>query len=77
MNDLDQEQYFAALPAMMNPDKQDDGWSVFEKESWAFKHDRIAVEARLAGGGQVKTSDIAHLMELFQVCPLTLPFHDR
>lgn len=45
------------------------GWGEFEKESWAFKHDRIAIEKRMEGGGVVKTSDIAHLMELFQASP--------
>lgn len=37
------------------------------------QHDRLAVEKRLSEGaatrtGQVRTSDIARLMELFQVC---------
>ncbi|SCZ97069.1 BZ3500_MvSof-1268-A1-R1_Chr4-2g06970 [Microbotryum saponariae] len=57
------EGYFGALPEMMG---EEWGWRVFEKESWAFKHDRLAIEDRVSKGGVVKTSDIAHLMELFQ-----------
>ncbi|SCV69551.1 BQ2448_2571 [Microbotryum intermedium] len=57
------EGYFGALPEMMG---EEWGWGVFEKESWAFKHDRLAIEDRVSKGGVVKTSDIAHLMELFQ-----------
>ncbi|KDE03351.1 hypothetical protein MVLG_06158 [Microbotryum lychnidis-dioicae p1A1 Lamole] len=57
------EGYFGALPEMMCAEW---GWGVFEKESWAFKHDRLAIEDRVSKGGVVKTSDIAHLMELFQ-----------
>jgi len=55
------EQYFATLKDQL------EGYDAFEKESWAFKHDRAAMEKRLEGGGEaVKTADIAHLMELFQ-----------
>ncbi|KAL1939416.1 hypothetical protein VTO73DRAFT_9972 [Trametes versicolor] len=52
------------------------GYEVFEKEAWAFKHDRLNVERRLSGAqasdaassslGDIKTSDVARLMELFQ-----------
>ncbi|GAA5886344.1 hypothetical protein JCM5296_001875 [Sporobolomyces johnsonii] len=57
------ESYFAAIPEMLGKEW---GWSEFEKESWAFKHDRLEIEKRIKGGGAVKTSDVAHLMELFQ-----------
>ncbi|KAI9444346.1 hypothetical protein H4582DRAFT_2109429 [Lactarius indigo] len=42
------------------------GYEDFEKEAW---HDRLNVERRLSdanGSGQIRTSDIARLMELFQ-----------
>ncbi|KAI0922952.1 hypothetical protein AcV5_009810 [Taiwanofungus camphoratus] len=53
------------------------GYAEFEKEAWAFKHDRLNVERRMANSqageslahtvlGEIKTSDIARLMELFQ-----------
>ncbi|KZT00177.1 uncharacterized protein LAESUDRAFT_739719 [Laetiporus sulphureus 93-53] len=54
------------------------GYEVFEKEAWAFKHDRLNVERRVASStqlgetlahttmGEIKTSDVARLMELFQ-----------
>ncbi|EJF61846.1 hypothetical protein DICSQDRAFT_59695 [Dichomitus squalens LYAD-421 SS1] len=53
------------------------GYEAFEKEAWGFKHDRLNVERRLSNAGQstealssplgeIKTSDIARLMELFQ-----------
>ncbi|KAI0080424.1 hypothetical protein K474DRAFT_1657845 [Panus rudis PR-1116 ss-1] len=53
------------------------GYESFEKEAWAFKHDRLNVERRVANAangdgpgasllGDIKTSDIARLMELFQ-----------
>ncbi|CAL1709617.1 unnamed protein product [Somion occarium] len=53
------------------------GYAEFEKEAWAFKHDRLSVEKRVSsavssdgpGGallGEIKTSDVARLMELFQ-----------
>ncbi|KAJ6613599.1 hypothetical protein B0H10DRAFT_1805148 [Mycena sp. CBHHK59/15] len=44
----------------------------FEKEAWSFKHDRINVERRMAETSpgsdllNVRTSDVARLMELFQ-----------
>ncbi|KAG5645153.1 hypothetical protein DXG03_006776 [Asterophora parasitica] len=48
------------------------GYEEFEKEAWSFKFDRQNVEQRIAEQSteskvrQVKTSDIARLMELFQ-----------
>lgn len=30
------------------------------------QHDRLTIEKRIAAGGAVKTSDISHLLELFQ-----------
>ncbi|KAJ7253037.1 hypothetical protein B0H12DRAFT_601955 [Mycena haematopus] len=48
------------------------GYEEFEKESWGFKHDRLNVERRIAeippGSDvrNVRTSDVARLMELFQ-----------
>lgn len=58
------ESYFACLPEMMGVEW---GWDAFEKESWAFKHDRLAIEKRLQdGAGEIRTADIAHLLELFQ-----------
>ncbi|KAG1861194.1 hypothetical protein DFJ58DRAFT_265881 [Suillus subalutaceus] len=48
------------------------GYEEFRKESLEFKHDRLNVERRLndspvgSSGSQVRTSDIARLMELFQ-----------
>lgn len=55
------EQFFASLKDQL------EGYDVFERESWAFKHSRGAMEKRVQSGGeQVKTADIAHLMELFQ-----------
>ncbi|OSC99671.1 hypothetical protein PYCCODRAFT_1446641 [Trametes coccinea BRFM310] len=53
------------------------GYDVFEREAWAFKHDRLNVERRLSNAaqssealssslGDIKTSDVARLMELFQ-----------
>ncbi|KAI0634090.1 hypothetical protein C8Q77DRAFT_1055652 [Trametes polyzona] len=49
------------------------GYEAFEKEAWAFKHDRLNVERRLTSAaqsndamGEIKTSDVARLMELFQ-----------
>ncbi|KAJ3512340.1 hypothetical protein NLJ89_g3572 [Agrocybe chaxingu] len=49
-----------------------EGYQDFEKEAWSFKHDRLTIERRIsetAGDHKqqnVKTSDIARLMELFQ-----------
>ncbi|GAA6013326.1 hypothetical protein JCM10207_000856 [Rhodosporidiobolus poonsookiae] len=57
------ESYFAAIPDLLG---REYGWGEFEKESWAFKHDRIEIQKRLKDGGEVKTSDVAHLLELFQ-----------
>ncbi|KAI0718554.1 hypothetical protein C8T65DRAFT_762698 [Cerioporus squamosus] len=53
------------------------GYEAFEKEAWGFKHDRLNVERRLSNAaqstealssplGDIKTSDVARLMELFQ-----------
>ncbi|KAG0698332.1 hypothetical protein DFH29DRAFT_105336 [Suillus ampliporus] len=48
------------------------GYEEFRKDSLEFKHDRLNVERRLndspvgSSGSQVRTSDIARLMELFQ-----------
>ncbi|GAA6043096.1 hypothetical protein JCM8097_008421 [Rhodosporidiobolus ruineniae] len=57
------ESYFASIPDLLG---REYGWGEFEKESWAFKHDRLEVQKRLQNGGEVKTSDVAHLLELFQ-----------
>ncbi|GAA5939236.1 uncharacterized protein JCM15063_004463 [Sporobolomyces koalae] len=62
------ESYFAVLPEQMGAEW---GWDIFEKESWAFKHDRLEVAKRVENGGQVKTSDIARLMEMLQSSLLT------
>ncbi|KAF8062301.1 hypothetical protein FPV67DRAFT_1783190 [Lyophyllum atratum] len=49
-----------------------DGYEEFEKEAWSFKFDRQNVESRAADasvdqkGHNVRSSDIARLMELFQ-----------
>ncbi|KAI0325723.1 hypothetical protein GY45DRAFT_1260342 [Cubamyces sp. BRFM 1775] len=67
------EGFFMAIA--QDPDMP--GYDVFEKEAWAFKHDRLNVERRLSNAGQssealasslgdIKTSDVARLMELFQ-----------
>ncbi|PCH33251.1 hypothetical protein WOLCODRAFT_61294 [Wolfiporia cocos MD-104 SS10] len=68
------EAFFMAIS--QDPDMP--GFGCFEKEAWAFKHDRLNVERRLAnsssagetatlhGLGEIKTSDIARVMELFQ-----------
>ncbi|KAF7792207.1 hypothetical protein EIP86_003240 [Pleurotus ostreatoroseus] len=53
------------------------GYEDFEKQAWGFKHDRLNVERRISNSitgdgaasgplGEIKTSDIARLMELFQ-----------
>ncbi|KAF9242317.1 hypothetical protein BU15DRAFT_44149 [Melanogaster broomeanus] len=48
------------------------GFEEFRKEAWGFKNDRLNVERRLSAapvgsmGSQVRTSDVARLMELFQ-----------
>jgi hypothetical protein len=55
------EQFFERLTQLP-------GWKEWEKEAWAFKHDRTDVERRLAQGqGTVEVSDVARVMELFQV----------
>ncbi|KAH9916916.1 uncharacterized protein B0H18DRAFT_938883 [Fomitopsis serialis] len=66
------EAYFNAL----SQDPEMPGYGEFEKEAWAFKHDRLNVERRTSGQSgegtphltmaEIKTSDIARLMELFQ-----------
>ncbi|KAJ7704397.1 hypothetical protein B0H17DRAFT_1224407 [Mycena rosella] len=59
------EQYFEEIG-------KEPGYAEFEREAWGFKHDRLNVERRLAEAPQgsevrnVKTSDVARLMELFQ-----------
>ncbi|KAJ7164881.1 hypothetical protein C8R46DRAFT_1163554 [Mycena filopes] len=61
------EQYFEEIGKV-------DGYAEFEKEAWGFKHDRLNVERRMAetppGSDvrNVRTSDVARLMELFQAC---------
>lgn len=60
------EQYFEGIAANMP------GFQEFQKEAWSFKHDRQNVERRISDapvgslGSQVRTSDVARLMELFQ-----------
>lgn len=68
------EAYFMAIAE----DPEMPGYKEFEKEAWAFKHDRLNVERRMASStqsgetlahtsmGEIKTSDVARLMELFQ-----------
>ncbi|KZT63491.1 hypothetical protein DAEQUDRAFT_680297 [Daedalea quercina L-15889] len=66
------EAFFTALSH--DPDLP--GYGEFEKEAWAFKHDRLNVERRVSNQpgestahltmAEIKTSDIARLMELFQ-----------
>ncbi|KAJ7764549.1 hypothetical protein DFH07DRAFT_811625 [Mycena maculata] len=59
------EQYFEEIGKEI-------GYEEFEREAWGFKHDRINVEKRMAEARpgsevrDVKTSDVARLMELFQ-----------
>ncbi|KAH9974088.1 hypothetical protein BGW80DRAFT_1493793 [Lactifluus volemus] len=56
------EQYFSYIADVK-------GYDDFEREAWCFKDDRLSVERRLSdtnGSGQIRTSDIARLMELFQ-----------
>ncbi|GAA5826711.1 hypothetical protein JCM11251_002864 [Rhodosporidiobolus azoricus] len=57
------ESYFAAIPDLLG---REFGWGEFEKSSWAFKHARLELQKRLENGGEVKTSDVAALMELMQ-----------
>lgn len=59
------EQYFISLADRL------EGYESFKKEALAFKHLRLDVERRLEKNGlPVKTSDIAHLLEIFQSCLL-------
>ncbi|KDQ49112.1 hypothetical protein JAAARDRAFT_717595 [Jaapia argillacea MUCL 33604] len=59
------EMYFECVGRMR-------GYEVFEREGWGFKHDRLNVERRVSeapadsNNANVKVSDIARLMELFQ-----------
>ncbi|GAA5899868.1 uncharacterized protein JCM6883_006015 [Sporobolomyces salmoneus] len=57
------ESYFAVIPEQLGAEW---GWDEFEKESWAFKHDRLEVEKRVKDGGDVKTADVSRLMEILQ-----------
>jgi hypothetical protein len=69
------ESYFAAIPDLLG---KEFGWGEFEKESWAFKHSRLEIVERLKNGGEVKTSDVARLLELFRAShPSRLRFFDR
>ncbi|KAF8208189.1 hypothetical protein K438DRAFT_1813576 [Mycena galopus ATCC 62051] len=59
------EQYFEEIGKLA-------GYEEFEREAWGFKHDRLNVERRIvetppgSDVRNVKTSDVARLMELFQ-----------
>ncbi|KAJ7628411.1 hypothetical protein FB45DRAFT_748740 [Roridomyces roridus] len=59
------EQYFEEI-------SKEVGYEEFEREAWGFKHDRLSVERRMAETApesyvrNVRTSDVARLMELFQ-----------
>ncbi|KXN82374.1 hypothetical protein AN958_02631 [Leucoagaricus sp. SymC.cos] len=59
------EQYFEDIASNM------EGYEEFQKEAWCFKHDRINVQNRIADSNdsraRIRTSDVARLMELFQV----------
>lgn len=56
------EQYFDEI-GKIHPEYDD-----FKKESWTFKFDRMNVEERLKSfQGTIGTSDVARIMELFQV----------
>lgn len=55
------ESYFAAIPDKLG---REWGWGEFEKESYAFKHDRLDVLKRIDKGGEVKTSVSAVLVSL-------------
>ncbi|KAM0786832.1 hypothetical protein ACM66B_002260 [Microbotryomycetes sp. NB124-2] len=58
------ESFFASMPQMLGKEW---GWDVFEKESYAFKHDKADVLQRIAdGGAPVSTADVARLLEFFQ-----------
>ncbi|KAH9813930.1 hypothetical protein DFH28DRAFT_328430 [Melampsora americana] len=55
------EQFFVNLASRL------EGYDTFETEALAFKHTRLDVERKIEKTGtKVKTSDIAHLLELFQ-----------
>lgn len=55
------EQFFVNLASRL------EGYDTFETEALAFKHTRLDVERKIEKtGAKVKTSDIAHLLELFQ-----------
>ncbi|PLW38607.1 hypothetical protein PCANC_16539 [Puccinia coronata f. sp. avenae] len=59
------EQYFVGLARRL------EGYEVFEKEALAFKHLRLDIQRRMERNGPpVKTSDVAHLLEIFQSCLL-------
>ncbi|OAV93664.1 hypothetical protein PTTG_27245 [Puccinia triticina 1-1 BBBD Race 1] len=59
------EQYFVSLASRL------EGYDPFEKEALAFKHLRLDTQRRIEKNGPpVKTSDIAHLLEIFQSCLL-------
>ncbi|KAA1071794.1 hypothetical protein PGT21_019602 [Puccinia graminis f. sp. tritici] len=59
------EQYFVSLASRL------EGYEPFEKEALAFKHLRLDAQRRVEKNGPpVKTSDIAHLLEIFQSCLL-------
>ncbi|TFK29432.1 hypothetical protein FA15DRAFT_700030 [Coprinopsis marcescibilis] len=61
---------------MRSDEIRGEGWDTFEREAWSFKHDRLNIQRRIggssgggegpAGRGEVRPSDIARLMELFQ-----------
>ncbi|KAI9607642.1 hypothetical protein KEM48_003552 [Puccinia striiformis f. sp. tritici PST-130] len=55
------EQYFVSLASRL------EGYEIFEKEALAFKHLRLDSQRRVEKNGPpIKTSDIAHLLEIFQ-----------
>jgi len=59
------EQYFVGLASRL------EGYEPFEKEALAFKHLRLDTQRRVEKNGPpVKTSDVAHLLEIFQSCLL-------
>lgn len=75
------ELYFEEISSTMQ------GYEEFKKEAWSFKHDRLNVQRRVeeapsdSKAGNVRTSDIARLMELFQSSLLRYwefqPLNDR
>jgi len=63
------EEGLAEPVTLSSADIKAEGWDTFEADALAFKHDRIAIEKRIAedgGKAEVRPSDIARLMELFQ-----------